>query len=458
MESETPSLLTRRALLRSLAAPSLAATAGALTAGCGPADRRKTIVRYWNGFTGPDGRTMLHMVQRFNAAHPDVQVVMQRMDWATYYNKLFVAGMGGRAPEVFVLQTHSIPRFAQASFVRPVDDLATNARDLDISDLDANVWQGVSVDGKHYGVPLDVWPMGMYYNRRLFRDAGVVDSRGEPKPPTDRAELMDALRRLTRPAAGGQPAQWGFVFTNFESNVYTLMRQFGGQFFTPDNEQCILNSPHNVEALQFCVDIIRRDHFAPPPENFDAWIGFRQGKAAIAFEGIYMLADLEKQKDLDFSGAPIPLIGGTRAVWAGSHNVCMRADLQGRELEAAWRFTTFLSNNSLDWAAGGQVPVRKSLRATARFAAMKVQSQFAKEIPYSVYLPRLPYIFEFQTEFNNAIEKALRASATPREALDKAAENINVIIRRQKQNGQAIAQTERQDPRRVVALGGSGAP
>ena len=63
------------------------------------------------------------MVQRFNAANPDVQVVMQRMDWATYYNKLFVAGLGGgRAPEVFVLQTHSIPRFAQASFVRPVDD------------------------------------------------------------------------------------------------------------------------------------------------------------------------------------------------------------------------------------------------------------------------------------------------------------------------------------------------
>ena len=88
---------------------------------------------------------------------------------------------------------------------------------------------------------------------------------------------------------------------------------------------------------------------------------------------------------------------------------------------------------------------------------MKVQSQFAKEIPYSVYLPRLPYIFEFQTEFNNAIEKALRASATPREALDKAAENINVIIRRQKQNGQAISRLERRDPHRIVAVGGSGA-
>lgn len=438
MERNTLHPLTRRAFLRSLAAPALVAT-GALASGCAAGPGRKRIVRYWNGFTGPDGRTMLRMVQRFNAANPDIQVIMQRMDWATYYNKLFVAGLGGRAPEVFILQTHSVPRFAQASFVRPVDDLAANARDLDIGDIDANVWQAVSVVGKHYGVPLDVWPMGMYYNRRLFREAGIVDAQGQAKPPTDRAEFLDAIRKLTRPAQGSKPAQWGFVFTNFESNVYSMMQQFNGVFFTDGNAKCVVNDPRNVAALQMCVDIIRKEKCAPPPENFDAWIGFRQGTAAIAFEGIYMLADLQKQKDLDFGGAPVPLLGDRRAVWAGSHNVCIRGDLQGADLDAAWRFITFLSNNSLDWAEGGQVPVRKSLRGTPRFAGMEVQSQFAREIPYAVYLPRLPFIFEFQTEFNTAIEKALRASESPQQALDSAAHNINQIIERQRQNGQAIS-------------------
>src|SRR5207248_1086351 len=135
-----------------------------------------------------------------------------------YYNKLFVAGLGDRAPEVFILQTHSIPRFALAGFVRPVDDLASPAHGIDLGDIDANVWQAVSAGGKHYGVPLDVWPMGMYYNRRLFVEAGIVDARGQAKPPADRAEFLDALRRLTQPEGGGRPAQWGFVFTNFESN------------------------------------------------------------------------------------------------------------------------------------------------------------------------------------------------------------------------------------------------
>ena len=164
--------------------------AGTLLTGCGRGLGTKTTLRYWNGFTGPDGRTMLRLVQRFNAANPDVQVIMQRMDWATYYNKLFVAGLGGRAPEIFVLQTHSVARFAKANFVRSIDDLTARVGTLDVNDLDANVWEAVSANGKHYGIPLDIWPLGMYYNKKLFREAGVVDKQGEPKPPTNRDEFF----------------------------------------------------------------------------------------------------------------------------------------------------------------------------------------------------------------------------------------------------------------------------
>ncbi|GAB4454042.1 MAG: hypothetical protein OHK0029_08050 [Armatimonadaceae bacterium] len=150
-----------------------------------------------------------------------------------------------------------------------------------------------------------------------------------------------------------------------------------------------------------------------------------------------MLADLQKQQDLDFSGAPVPQVATHDAVWADSHNLCMRSDLKEPTLSATWRFMKYLSENSLDWAEGGQIPVRKSLRNTDRFARMTVQSQFARQIPYVSYLPRLPFIFEFQTEFNLAIEKALRNRATPDEALKVAQENINRIIAREREADRA---------------------
>lgn len=403
-----------------------------LLAGCGRNSAHVTTVRFWNGFTGPDGRTMLRIVKKFNEQNPDVHVVMQRMDWATYYNKLFVAGIGHRAPEVFIIHTHAIKRFAGAGFARTNDDLVNGPNGIDVRDIDANVWEADKFWGKHYGLPLDVHVMGMYYNRRLFREAGVVDAQGNPAPPTNREEFLKAMHALTKAGSNGRPDQWGFVFTNFETVAYTFMRQYGGEFFTPDGSKCIMNNPQNVAALQFCADLIAREKVAPSPQNFDSWIGFRQGRIGMAFEGIYMLADLQKQKDLDFAGAPVPQVGTVRTVWADSHNLCLRSDLKGRELEASWRFMKFLSNNSLDWAAGGQVPVRKSLRNTARFKAMTVQSQFARQIPIVSYLPSLSFVFEFETELDNAIEKILRGTDTSQHALDVATDNLNQIIARER--------------------------
>src|SRR5579883_2022356 len=122
--------------------------------GCRPGGRAQITIRFWNGFTGPDGRTMLRMVKRFNRENPDVNVLMQRMDWATYYNKLFVAGIGHRAPEVFVLQTPAMLRFSRAHFVRSLDDLAAGADGLNVREIPPNIWASVEMDGKHYGIPL----------------------------------------------------------------------------------------------------------------------------------------------------------------------------------------------------------------------------------------------------------------------------------------------------------------
>jgi multiple sugar transport system substrate-binding protein len=407
--------------------------------GCQHAGKPQITIRFWNGFTGPDGRTMLRMVKKFNEQNPDVNILMQRMDWATYYNKLFVAGMGHRAPEVFVIHTRALNRFSRARFLYPLDGLMNGPSGINVADIDANVWRAARFGGRHYGLPLDVHVMGMYYNRRLFREAGLVGTDGQPQLPSNRAEFVNAMRRIKALNAPGKQDNWGFVFTNLESNVYTVMRQFGGAFFTPDGSRCIMNNDQNVAALQFCADLIQKDHLCPSPENFDAWIGFRQGRIGMAFEGIYMLADLEKQTDLDFSGTPVPQMGTTRAVWADSHNLCLRGDLKGPQLEAAWRFAKFLSDHSLDWAEGGQVPVRKSLRNTPRFRSMKVQYQFSRQIPIVTYLPVLPFVFEFQTEYDTAVEAALRGSITPREALETATTNINKIIARQREEHTAQA-------------------
>lgn len=404
----------------------------AILGGCGGrGDRNDEVtVRFWNGFTGPDGRTMLTLVKQFNEENPDVRVVMQRMEWAVYYNKLFVAGLGGRAPDVFVVHSDVVTRFHQAGFLRPVGDLMASGHGIDLADFDANVLAAVQHEGELYGVPLDVHLLGLFYNRKLFREADIVDAQGQARPPVNREEFLEALRKLKKVGEGKEGDVWGFVFAWYRTNLYTLLRQFEGEIFSEDPRTTSINSPENVEALEFAVNLIHEHRLVPAPEAFDAWIGFRQGRVGMIFEGIYMVPELLRQGDLDYGAAPLPLLGSKRAAWGNSHNLCLRSDLDERELDASWRFIRFLSDNSLDWAEGGQIPVRKSLRETERFRGMVAQREFANQIPDMTYTPAVPYVFEYIAEFDLAMERALRGRMSPKESLDQAAVNIERIIAR----------------------------
>src|SRR5688572_7350013 len=104
---------------------------------CDSRDKAQVItLRFWNPFSGPDGRTMLRIVKQFQAENPDIRVTVQRMHFGTYYNKLFVAGIGGRAPDVFISHRWALPRFVSAGFARPADDLLGKSADqLDPNDF-----------------------------------------------------------------------------------------------------------------------------------------------------------------------------------------------------------------------------------------------------------------------------------------------------------------------------------
>ena len=140
--------------------------------------------------------------------------------------------------------------------------------------------------------------------------------------------------------------------------------------------------------------------------------------------GIFKLQDLTRQADLSFGAAPVPVCGERPAVWAGSHNLCLRKGLSDAQLAAALVFLRYLSDNTLDWAEGGQIPVRRSLRRSDRFAAMTVQAEFARQMPYVQYMPSTPFTFEYQSEFDIACERVLRARASPEVAIRDAAANV----------------------------------
>lgn len=392
----------------------------------------KIVIDFWNGFTGPDGKTMEKIVAQFQKANPDVAVRMQIIPWGTYYDKLMLSLAYGGAPEVFVVHAARLPEFAAFDTLQPLDNAFATAQPPLKKDEFAPVpWQATFYNGHQLAMPLDVHPIGLYYNAELFRKAGIVDAQGKARPPRNLSEFLDAAKKLTKDTnKDGRPDQWGFVFTNQRSNFLTIADQFGGTILSPDMKTVTVDSPQNIAALQLAHDFIYKYKVAPRPEGVDSWLAFRQGKVAMVMEGIYMIASLEEQKGLDFAGAPAPQFGPKAGAWGGSHLLAQPAGIAPEASKAGWRLMRFLSDHSLEWARGGQVPARLDVEKSTDFAALPVQSQFAKQLPvvqYEVLSPRANAIFPF---VDPAIEAVLLDLQTPEAALKDAQRRIEQVMKR----------------------------
>ena len=409
-----------------------------LLVGCGMSGRDDTVhkgvvvINFWNGFTGPDGNTMSKMIAQFQKDNPDIVVHMQIIPWGVYYDKLTLALAYGGAPDVFIVQAARFPEFASFHTLRPLSDLyAVSKPKLTAADFAPVPWNESFYDGTQYALPLDTHPIGLYYNTKLFQEAGIVDSHGRAKPPTNLTEFLADAKLLTKDTNNsGQPDQWGFIITNEHSNWLTFAHQFGGDILTPDGKRGAMSSPQCLAATHLMCDLIYKYRVAPNPEGVDPWLAMRQGKVGMAMEGIYMLDSLQETTGLQFAGAPAPQFGPIPGVWGGSHLLCQPADADPSHVQTAWRLMRYLSDHSLAWGIGGQVPARLSVERSAAFQALPVQSEFARQLAFVRYDPQIPKANALNQFVDPAIDASLSQLQTPEDAMRDADRRIDQLLKR----------------------------
>jgi len=393
-----------------------------LIAGCQdrPGPSGTVEISFWNGFSGPDGATMEEIVKDFNRENPRIRVKMEIIPWATYYDKVTLGLAFGGAPDVFVLHANRVPEFASHGALARQDDLIRRSK-IDEGDFVPQVWKAGLWDEGRYALPLDVHPLGLYYNVDLFRKAGITS------PPRTLDEFIATARKPTRTDERGEK-QWGFAFTWLHSNGLTFLNQFGSGLLTDDLKRSAMDTPETKQALNLMLRLIEVEKVCPRPEGSDAWLGFQTGRVAMAMEGIYMKSGLDNQKDLNYAAAPVPQFGPVKAVWAGSHCLAMPAKQDSKRRQAAWQFIRYLSDHSIKWAKGGQIPVRKSILASKEFKDMPIQREFAKQLDYVRYEPFSVRFNQISVFGDAAIEAVVNRVESASKALRTASRRINRVL------------------------------
>jgi multiple sugar transport system substrate-binding protein len=378
---------------------------------------------FWNGFTGGDGPFMRKIVDQFNTEHNNIKVKMTVMMWADYYTKLPTAVSSGRGPAVAIMHVDSLATNAARNVIEPLDDVAKalNLKQEDFADV---VWKAGEYNGKRYGIPLDMHPLGFFYNKTLMTQAGLDAA----KPPATADEYMAALDALK---AKGIQGHWAtpFQFTGVMT-VQSLLWQYGGELFNDDASKSTWAEDPGVKALTWFVDLVKKG-YSPKNVAQDAdAIALQNGKNAFNWNGIWNINTLREKKGLEWGVAPLPNIGGKKAAWSGSHQfVLPKLKTPDQNKSTAARvFVNYVSQKSIEWARGGQVPARKQVRESADFKALPEQAALATQVDDLHFPPPVPGIGDALTELNKAVNEAVLLKTEPAKALSDAAARADKIL------------------------------
>lgn len=319
----------------------------------------------------------------FQRQNPGVRLQIEQIPGEGQYRpKLIMQHVAGVAPDVASIDMSSGADFMNNGLLMDLRPFIEADPDFRKDDFFENLWRIATRDGHIYAVPLDFTPMVMFYNKKLF------DQAGEPYPRDGWTwdEFRATCRRLTvRGPGAARPEQWGFYFENEMPYWITWLWSNGGDVLSPDGTRASghFDGPQSKRAVEFLTELINIDRTASHPRDRAA-LGvnfFLAGKASLDLRGHWMLIDY-RAAGLDVGVATIPThIGRPNTIMYVTGLSIMK---QCRQPELAWKYVKYATSAAVQIkrVASG-LAISGNRRAAAHYAGNPVEDAFLRALEFA---------------------------------------------------------------------------
>ena len=395
------------------------------------ASAQSTEITFWNPFTGPNGATIENMIADFNSTvgqEEGIRVNMLIVPWDDYYTKLTVAISSGNAPDLAINHLTRIPAYADQGALQSFTPEQLQAAGVREDNFIPEMWETSFIDGELYGIPMDAFPRFLWYNKELFREAGL-----DPEaPPQNLEELISAAEEIT--SLGGDT--WGLWFAKEGSWVardfYTIYFQLEPNLLASDQLSLAEGFAQAATKVFDITTSFTSEYGVAPRENVDNLALFGQNKIGMMIAQITDLVALQEVNGLDFAAAPMPVLGEQAATfYMGEDFVIPRSRNQNDEsTNATLNFIRWFSENSIDWVKGGVLPASLTVMNGDELAALGPQSVAASQLDYM----KLPPIIVESADIDRIIQETGEAIYAGNMSVDEGVlqmtQQINQILSR----------------------------
>jgi len=213
------------------------------------------------------GEAYEKLAGEFHDAHPNITVEVQHIEDINY-----IASQGSNI-DVFETSQFNLVSLVERGAILNLDPILQGDPHGIVGDFYPYMLETFSWRGQIWGLPADVDPWVLYYNKDLFDQADVR----YPQPEWTWNEFLEKAALLTLDQGGHM--QYGYGSNPKEApEIIAFIYQHGGSLVDSlvDPKTPTFDSPATIEAVEWYVNLALEYGVMPPPEVIER---YRRGGA-----------------------------------------------------------------------------------------------------------------------------------------------------------------------------------
>ena len=377
------------------------------------------------------------LVKGFEAKNPNIRINVEPVAGMGYDIKLVMQSAAGTLPDVVFLADSLVPTFTKYQVVRDLRPFIKADPEFPINDIYPQMLAtGMDKQGRIFQLPRELGVVVMFYNRALFRKAGLP----EPTANWTRKDFLRMARKLTLRDKDGRVTQYGFSASYNWCGVYApWVASEGGRVVTKDGSRAAFSSPQSLKGLEDLVRLVTVEKVAMPPNRSITIPGvdpFAAGKIAMqpqVFPQVPFYRATMKDGDWDVQVMPAGTMRRVTNMGAAGYGMSTNT----KHPKEAWEFLKFIvspEGQRILAKSGSGIPCLKSLAKDPcwrRPGSPRNYDAFVNSVEFGMGWEDFLILTrpEVQDAVNQAFEKSFLGQSTVKGAFEEADAKINKVLK-----------------------------
>ncbi|MFH8885642.1 extracellular solute-binding protein [Streptomyces californicus] len=415
--------ITATALVAALALAATACGSDDESGGGKSSGELSGTVTWWDtSSVGSEDKVFKKLAEGFEKKHPKVDVKYVNVPFGEAQNKFKNAAQAGDgAPDVIRSEVAWTPDFANLGYLAPLDGTAA------LKNQDDFLKQAVAsteYDGKTFAVPQVIDSMGVFYNKKMFKEAGV-------DAPADLDDLKSVAKKIK-----DKTGKTG-LYLRGDDPYYFLSFLYGegGDMVDASSKTVTIDKPEGVKAFKAVKELV--DDGTAKTDASDGWENmmqaFKNGDVAMMINGPWAVADTLTGKeftDKDNLGvAPVPAGSSAQGAPQGGHNLAVYAG--SKNLDASYAFVEYMTSVDSQATAAGELnllPTRTSAYAKKEAVDSEIVGFFKPVVETAVERPWIPEGGSLFEPLRVEYTKVLTGQTTPEKAAKATGDSYRKLL------------------------------